>query len=64
MYEAVQSRLRRLGHHGDLTPLQQQALKAVLMMRSVVREWGKEGLILQFALPLSAAGKSSRVWKT
>lgn len=41
MYEARSQRQRKLGYHGDLPPVEAEALKASMMMRTLVRKESK-----------------------
>ncbi len=44
MYEAQQQRLRRLGRHADLDERQREALKAVMLAKTVVRKGTQRGV--------------------
>ena len=45
LYEARSQRIARLGAHGDLTPQQRRLLKAVMLLRHMVRGGGAGGTL-------------------
>lgn len=60
MYEAQQQRLRRLGRHADLDERQREALKAVMLAKTVVRKRGV-GRQTQSATRRKGGGRRSRL---